>query len=159
MCADIGKPGLDLGNTMRISRGLGFGQERVGQDNKTFTLWKFRSMRKDAERHTGPVWATAQDCRVTRVGKYLRRTRLDEFPQTLTAVKRGDSLANYETVRLRKDGRKISVSLTDSPIRGDGGRIQKTRRRGKARASRRRRHFQLPRQPACSTGASCDCPR
>jgi PAS domain S-box-containing protein len=49
--------------------------------------------------------------------------RLDEFPQTLTAVKRGDSLANYETMRLRKDGRKISVSLTDSPIRGEGGRI------------------------------------
>ena len=49
--------------------------------------------------------------------------RLDEFPQTLTAVKRGDSLANYETVRLRKDGRKISVSLTDSPIRGEAGRI------------------------------------
>ena len=49
--------------------------------------------------------------------------RLDEFPQTLTAVKRGDSLANYETLRLRKDGRKISVSLTDSPIRGEGGRI------------------------------------
>jgi PAS domain S-box-containing protein len=49
--------------------------------------------------------------------------RLDEFPQTLTAVRRGDSLANYETVRLRKDGRKISVSLTDSPIRGEGGRI------------------------------------
>ncbi len=49
--------------------------------------------------------------------------RLDEFPQTLTAVKRGDSLANYETQRLRKDGRKISVSLTDSPIRGEGGRI------------------------------------
>ncbi len=49
--------------------------------------------------------------------------RLDEFPQTLTAVKRGDSLANYETVRLRKDGRKINVSLTDSPIRGEGGKI------------------------------------
>ena len=53
----------------------------------------------------------------------IPRERLDEFPQTLTAVKRGDSLANYETVRLRKDGRKISVSLTDSPIRGEGGRI------------------------------------
>lgn len=49
--------------------------------------------------------------------------RLDELPQTLTAVKRGDSLANYETIRLRKDGRKISVSLTDSPIRGEGDRI------------------------------------
>ena len=49
--------------------------------------------------------------------------RLDEFPQALTAVKRGESLANYETIRLRKDGKRISVSLTDSPIRGEGGRI------------------------------------
>ena len=49
--------------------------------------------------------------------------RLDEFPQTLNMVKGGNSLANYESVRLRKDGKKISVSLTDSPIRGDGRRI------------------------------------
>jgi len=49
--------------------------------------------------------------------------RLDEFPQALTAVGRGDSLANYETVRLRKDGKRISVSLTESPIRGESGRI------------------------------------
>jgi PAS domain S-box-containing protein len=49
--------------------------------------------------------------------------RLDEFPQAITMVKRGDSLAGYETVRLRKDGKKISVSLTDSPIRGEGGAI------------------------------------
>jgi PAS domain S-box-containing protein len=49
--------------------------------------------------------------------------RLDEFPQALTAVKRGDSLANYETFRLRKDGRRISVSLTESPIRSERGRV------------------------------------
>ena len=49
--------------------------------------------------------------------------RLDEFPQALTAVGLGDSLANYETIRLRKDGKRISVSLTDSPIRGENGRI------------------------------------
>ena len=49
--------------------------------------------------------------------------RSDEFPQMLTAVNRGESLANYETVRLRKDGRKIGVSLTDSPIRAERGRI------------------------------------
>ena len=49
--------------------------------------------------------------------------RLDEFPHALTAVRRGESLANYETVRLRKDGKKISVSLTDSPIRGEDGAI------------------------------------
>ncbi len=49
--------------------------------------------------------------------------RLDEFPQTLTLVQRGESLVNYETVRIRKDGKKISVTLTESPIRGEAGRI------------------------------------
>jgi PAS domain S-box-containing protein len=49
--------------------------------------------------------------------------RLDEFAQMLHAVQRGESLANYETIRIRKDGRRISVSLTDSPIRGEGGTI------------------------------------
>lgn len=49
--------------------------------------------------------------------------RAEEFPQMLAALRRGDSLVNYETTRLRKDGRKISVSLTDSPIRGEGGRV------------------------------------
>jgi sugar transferase (PEP-CTERM system associated) len=69
-----------------------FRQERVGRDNKVFTLWKFRSMRKDAEKNTGPVWAKAQDSRVTRVGKYLRRTRLDEFPQLFNVLKGDMSL-------------------------------------------------------------------
>ena len=49
--------------------------------------------------------------------------RLDEFPRMLTAVQRGESLANYEAIRRRKDGKKISVSLTDSPIRTPGGAI------------------------------------
>ena len=48
----------------------------------------------------------------------FRRSGSMSCPQTLTAVRKGESLANYETVRLRKDGRKIAVSLTDSPIRG-----------------------------------------
>src|SRR5438067_3622524 len=64
-------------------------QERVGHQGRIFKLWKFRSMRQDAERDTGPVWASATDKRVTRVGKYLRRTRLDELPQ-LWNVLRGD---------------------------------------------------------------------
>jgi sugar transferase (PEP-CTERM system associated) len=58
-----------------------FRQERVGQDGKIFTVWKFRSMRADAEKETGPVWSRPGDARVTRVGKFLRRTRLDELPQ------------------------------------------------------------------------------
>jgi sugar transferase (PEP-CTERM system associated) len=61
-------------------------QKRVGQDGRVFTLWKFRSMRKDAEGDNGAVWAAVDDPRVTRVGKYLRRLRLDEFPQLLNII-------------------------------------------------------------------------
>jgi sugar transferase (PEP-CTERM system associated) len=66
-----------------------FKQERVGRDSKTFTLWKFRSMHLDAESETGPVWAAKNDPRVTRVGRLLRRSRLDEVPQ-LYNILRGD---------------------------------------------------------------------
>jgi sugar transferase (PEP-CTERM system associated) len=58
-----------------------FRQKRVGQNSRIFTLWKFRSMRQDAEENTGPVWSTRGDARVTRVGRLLRRTRIDELPQ------------------------------------------------------------------------------
>jgi lipopolysaccharide/colanic/teichoic acid biosynthesis glycosyltransferase len=65
-------------------------QERVGKNGKTFKLIKFRSMRQDAEKMTGPVWASPdQDDRVTRVGKIMRRIRVDELPQ-LYNVLRGD---------------------------------------------------------------------
>lgn len=63
-------------------------QERVGKDGRPFTLYKFRSMRADAEQGT-PVWAAARDHRVTRVGRVIRVTRLDELPQ-LWNVLRGD---------------------------------------------------------------------
>ena len=66
-----------------------FGQERVGKDGGTFTLWKFRSMRDNAEKESGPVWAEENDRRVTRIGKILRRSRFDELPQ-LWNVLRGD---------------------------------------------------------------------
>jgi len=64
-----------------------FRQERVGQDGKIFMLWKFRSMKVDAEQETGPVWSAPEDLRVTRIGKYLRRTRLDELPQLFNILK------------------------------------------------------------------------
>jgi exopolysaccharide biosynthesis polyprenyl glycosylphosphotransferase len=57
-----------------------FRQPRVGERGRIFVLNKFRSMTADAERH-GAVWAQAHDPRVTRVGRWLRRTRLDELPQ------------------------------------------------------------------------------
>ena len=56
-------------------------QERVGQDEKHFNLYKFRTMRVNAETHTGPVWARPEDKRITRIGLFLRRTNLDELPQ------------------------------------------------------------------------------
>ncbi|MGH7278270.1 MAG: TIGR03013 family XrtA/PEP-CTERM system glycosyltransferase [Candidatus Rokuibacteriota bacterium] len=58
-----------------------FRQERVGQHGRIFVLNKFRSMADEAERSSGPVWACERDGRVTRVGYWLRRTRLDELPQ------------------------------------------------------------------------------
>jgi sugar transferase (PEP-CTERM system associated) len=64
-------------------------QERVGQDGRTFLLIKFRSMHQNAEQKTGPVWCTVGDPRVTRIGRLMRRTRLDELPQ-LWNVLRGD---------------------------------------------------------------------
>jgi sugar transferase (PEP-CTERM system associated) len=56
-------------------------QTRVGQDGRPFSIYKFRSMRSDAEALTGAVWSTTNDPRVTRVGRFIRRTRLDELPQ------------------------------------------------------------------------------
>ena len=64
-------------------------QERTGESGRTFVLSKFRSMRKDAEKGGTPIWATDGDNRVTRVGRFIRKTRLDELPQ-LWNVLRGD---------------------------------------------------------------------
>jgi sugar transferase (PEP-CTERM system associated) len=61
-------------------------QSRLGQNGCVFILNKFRSMRQDAEKHTGPVWTTAKDTRITRVGAVLRRTRLDELPQLVNVL-------------------------------------------------------------------------
>lgn len=64
-------------------------QIRMGQYGVTFVIYKFRSMHPDAELATGPVWASKGDSRVTRVGRFLRRSRLDELPQLLNVL-RGD---------------------------------------------------------------------
>jgi sugar transferase (PEP-CTERM system associated) len=58
-----------------------FGQVRVGLQGKLFTLWKFRSMRVDAEARTGATWAGANDPRITPVGRWIRHLRIDEIPQ------------------------------------------------------------------------------
>jgi len=64
-------------------------QTRVGLKEKVFTVYKFRSMYQDAEARTGAVWATKNDPRITSIGKYLRRYRLDELPQFFNVL-RGD---------------------------------------------------------------------
>jgi sugar transferase (PEP-CTERM system associated) len=64
-----------------------FVQERVGRWEKTFMLYKFRSMRQDAEEKSGPVWAEAEDPRITRVGRLIRKTRIDELPQLWNVIK------------------------------------------------------------------------
>ena len=64
-------------------------QDRVGENGRMFTVYKFRSMRVGAEEPGKPVWATDCDDRVTRVGRVIRKTRLDELPQ-LWNVLRGD---------------------------------------------------------------------
>ena len=63
-----------------------FKQTRVGYDGKPFTLFKFRSMRTDAEQVSGPVWATEDDPRITRAGRFLRKSRLDELPQLFNVL-------------------------------------------------------------------------
>jgi sugar transferase (PEP-CTERM system associated) len=62
-------------------------QNRVGLNGNPFTLYKFRSMRIDAEAATGAVWATRDDPRVTPIGRWLRRLRLDELPQLFNVVR------------------------------------------------------------------------
>jgi sugar transferase (PEP-CTERM system associated) len=64
-------------------------QERVGENGRLFTVVKFRSMRTDAEQAGGPMWARDKDDRITRVGRFIRLTRLDELPQLWNVV-RGD---------------------------------------------------------------------
>jgi exopolysaccharide biosynthesis polyprenyl glycosylphosphotransferase len=61
-------------------------QERVGMDGKPFYMLKFRSMRPDAEAESGPVWATPNDPRRTRLGEIIRRFSLDEFPQLINVL-------------------------------------------------------------------------
>ena len=62
-------------------------QERVGLNGKSFDVIKFRSMRSDAEQDGNPRWALASDDRITRVGRFIRRVRIDELPQLYNVLK------------------------------------------------------------------------
>lgn len=62
-------------------------QRRVGKDGQIFLIWKFRTMREDAEAGTGPVWAGEDDPRITRLGRFLRKSHIDEIPQLINVFK------------------------------------------------------------------------
>lgn len=64
-----------------------FKQERCGLGGKSFKMLKFRSMRTDAEADSGPTWAAEDDPRITRMGGYLRKSRLDEVPQLINVIR------------------------------------------------------------------------
>jgi lipopolysaccharide/colanic/teichoic acid biosynthesis glycosyltransferase len=61
-------------------------QKRVGKNGKVFKIFKLRSMRQDAEKGSGAVWAKKNDPRVTVVGKILRKSRIDEIPQLINVL-------------------------------------------------------------------------
>jgi sugar transferase (PEP-CTERM system associated) len=64
-----------------------YAQERVGKDGKSFRVLKFRSMRVDAEKGGKPQWAAQNDPRITRIGNFMRKTRIDELPQIVNVFK------------------------------------------------------------------------
>lgn len=102
------------------SRGpLLYNQDRVGKNSKIFHMHKFRSMVRDAESMTGPVWADKNDPRITRMGKLIRRLRIDEIPQFINVLKGEMSLVGprperpYFVEKLKKEipyySRRLSV--------------------------------------------------
>ncbi len=62
-------------------------QERMGMNGKIFRIVKFRTMIKDAEKYTGPVWSAKDDPRITKVGRLIRKMRVDEIPQVFNVLK------------------------------------------------------------------------
>jgi exopolysaccharide biosynthesis polyprenyl glycosylphosphotransferase len=73
-------------------RPIFYTQERVGQGGRLFKIIKFRSMRRDAESETGPIWASDHDTRCTRIGDWLRHANIDELPQLFNVLKGDMSL-------------------------------------------------------------------
>jgi sugar transferase (PEP-CTERM system associated) len=80
---------LSIAIRLESPGGVIYRQDRVGLHGKVFQILKFRSMRSDAEAHKGAQWATLKDPRVTRIGKFIRRYRIDELPQLINIL-RGD---------------------------------------------------------------------
>ena len=76
-----------------------FKQERLGLNERPFTLIKFRTMVEDAEKETGPKWSSDKDPRITKVGRILRKTRIDEIPQLINVLRGDMSLVGPRPIR------------------------------------------------------------
>jgi exopolysaccharide biosynthesis polyprenyl glycosylphosphotransferase len=80
-------PIVALANLTHSPGSLFFRQQRIGKGGKPFVIYKFRSMIPNAEHNTGAVWSHQRDPRITPIGRWLRRTRLDELPQVINVIK------------------------------------------------------------------------
>jgi len=76
-----------------------FYQERLGWNKKPFKLIKFRTMKIDAEKENGPQWAAKNDPRITAIGAFLRKSRLDEIPQLINVLKGEMSFVGNRPIR------------------------------------------------------------
>jgi len=79
-----------------------FKQERITKNNKKFLLYKFRSMIPNAEENTGPVQALKNDPRTTPIGRFIRKTRIDELPQVLNVLKGDMSIVGPRALRVEE---------------------------------------------------------
>lgn len=86
-----------------------YSQTRLTQGGKEFTLWKFRSMRTDAEASNGATLASRSDNRVTPIGRFIRRTRLDELPQLFNVL-----LGDMSLIGPRPERPEIASELSAS---------------------------------------------
>lgn len=97
---------------------LFYSQERVGRNGRIFRALKFRSMIKDAEKETGPVQAVENDPRVTRTGRILRKTAMDELPQLINILKGDMSFVGPRSLRPREKevhGSADEMNMEDIP--------------------------------------------
>jgi exopolysaccharide biosynthesis polyprenyl glycosylphosphotransferase len=93
-----------------------FKQERLGLNEIPFVLLKFRTMIEDAEKSTGPKWASENDPRITKVGRILRKTRLDELPQLFNVLKGEMSFVGPRPIR-RHFADMLSQEISNYGIR------------------------------------------
>ncbi|WKA53976.1 sugar transferase [Planococcus shixiaomingii] len=94
--------------------GAFYSQTRSGKDGQSFTIYKLRSMYVDAEKN-GPQWALPDDKRITKVGKFIRKTRIDELPQLWNVLKGDMSIIGPRPERpeLAKEFAKVVPNFTD----------------------------------------------